>query len=65
MKALPALSFAAALVAFVLLPISFAVGGSVLFAAAVIAIAVSDYSRQNAAPYQALALRRERFGLAA
>lgn len=67
MKAIPALSFAAALVAFVLLPISFALGGTLLFGAAVIAIAISDYTRQRVSPYtlEPIAFRRERFGLAA
>jgi hypothetical protein len=45
MKTLPSLAFLAAFVAFVLLPLPFETAGSVLVAAALGAIAVSDYAR--------------------
>lgn len=45
MKTIPAFAFISALAAFVLLPLSFSVGGSILFAAALIAIAYFDYTR--------------------
>ncbi len=71
MKSLPALFILAALGAFVLTPLSFALGGSLFFAAGVAAIALGDYAR----PRRSLILpavaavvsdrRSERFGLAA
>lgn len=71
MNTLPALAFLAALGAFVLSPLSFALGGSLLFAAGVAAVFLGDYAR----PARSLALpavaavvaarRSERFGLAA
>ena len=45
MKKLPALSFLAALVAFVLFPHSLAVGGSLLFGACILTIFVADCAR--------------------
>ncbi len=67
MKKIPALSFIAALAAFILLPVSFAIAGTALFAAALLSIICSDYSRPVAATQFAVvhACRRERFGLAA
>lgn len=70
MKALVPTSFIAALVAFVLLPVSFYVAGSALFAAGFVAIVFSDYSRRAGfTPPRAVAAvtlpSRERFGLAA
>jgi hypothetical protein len=72
MKKLPALGFLAALVAFLIFPLSLEVSGSLLFAASVVAIAISDYTRRARAlplplaPVVALpGQRRERFGLAA
>jgi hypothetical protein len=71
MKTLPALTFIAALGAFVILPVSFEVAGSALFAAGFFSIALSDYSRRTR-PLQLPAVaavvsarRTERFGLAA
>lgn len=43
MKSIPALLFAAALVACVFLPVSAVVAGSLLFAAGLLAIGVADY----------------------
>jgi hypothetical protein len=73
MKTLPALGFLAALVAFLIFPVSFEMSGSLLFAASFVAIAISDYARRarplavRLAPVVAMptASRRERFGLAA
>ncbi len=71
MKTLPAIAFIAALGAFVLFPLSFEIGGSLLFAAGVASIVFSDYSRRMrtlALPpvaAQVAARRTERFGLAA
>ncbi|MDO8543747.1 MAG: hypothetical protein Q7S40_25170 [Opitutaceae bacterium] len=69
MKSLPALAFVAALAAFVVLPLSFAVGGSILFSAGLVAIVFSDYTRTcggflSTSNVRAR-LRGERFGLAA
>jgi hypothetical protein len=70
MKALPSLAFIAALFAFLLLPFSFEIAGSMLFAAGFAAIAFCDYSR-IARPLRVpvsvavTSSRRERFGLAA
>ena len=71
MKTLPALGFLAALVALLILPLSVEVTGSLLFAAAFTAIAISDYARRARplavplAPVVAMPDRGERFGLAA
>ena len=73
MKTLPALGFLAALVAFLIFPLSVEVTGSLLFAAGFAAIAISDYTRRSralalpVAPVVAMpaAPSRERFGLAA
>ena len=72
MKTLPSLAFIAALVAFVFLPLNFVVTGSLLFAAGLTAILVSDYGRSprpivvHATPMvAALPQRTARFGLAA
>ncbi len=71
MKTLPAIAFLAALGAFVLSPLSFALGGSLLFAAGVVAIALGDYARPArplalpAVAAEVAARRSERFGLAA
>lgn len=72
MKSLPAFVFVAALVAFVLFPLHFALAGSVLFAAGLVAIAVSDYARSPLPSYMGaerpapvLVARAERFRLAA
>jgi hypothetical protein len=45
MKTLPAISFLAALVAFVLFPHNLAMIGSLLFAASIVSIFVADYTR--------------------
>jgi hypothetical protein len=45
MKTLPAISFLAALVAFVLFPHNLALAGSLLFAACLMSIFVADYTR--------------------
>ena len=45
MKTLPALSFIAALAAFVLFPHSLAIGGSLLFGACLVSIFVADCAR--------------------
>jgi len=73
MKTLPAFGFLTALVAFLIFPLSFEVGGSLLFTAGFAAIAISDYARRarplavRLAPVVAMPTpsRRERFGLAA
>jgi len=71
MKTLPALGFLAALVAFLIFPVSFEVTGSLLFAGGFVAIAISDYARRTrplAVPHASVVARppcRERFGLAA
>jgi hypothetical protein len=71
MKTLPALGFLATLVAFLIFPLSVEVTGSLLFAAAFVGIAISDYTRRARplaaplAPVVAMPVRRERFGLAA
>lgn len=71
MKTLPALGFLAALVAFLVFPLSVEVTGSFLFVAAFMGIAISDYTRRARrlavplAPVVAMPVRRERFGLAA
>ena len=70
MKALPALVFVAALVAFFLLPFRFEIAGPMLFAAGFMAIALSDYTRVSRplpirAPVIVASSRKERFGLAA
>ena len=72
MKTLTALTFIAALVAFVLLPLNFVVTGSLLFAAGLVSILVADYGRVHrpravrvAPVVAALPRRTERFGLAA
>ena len=69
MKSLPALAFIAALAAFVLLPINFAVAGSILFGAGLATIAFSDYARIARPTYARRiavgAMRSERLGLAA
>lgn len=71
MKTLPAFAFIAALVAFLVLPLSFVVGGSILFAAGLVAIVLSDYARPPV-PLRVAAktavgapARSARFGLAA
>jgi hypothetical protein len=45
MKTLPAITFLAALVAFVLFPHNLALAGSLLFAACLMSIFVADYTR--------------------
>jgi hypothetical protein len=71
MKTIPALTFIAALGAFVLFPFRFEIAGSVLFAAGFLAIAFCDYSRRMrplelpAVAAVVTARRTERFGLAA
>jgi hypothetical protein len=73
MKAIPALAFVAAFPAFVLFPLRFEIGGSLLFTAGVVAIALHDYTRGSrrlrvparAALDSAPSTGRERFGLAA
>ena len=71
MKTLPAFAFIAALVAFLVLPFSFVVGGSLLFAAGLATIVLHDYARPlvllRVAAKTAVATptRTERFGLAA
>jgi hypothetical protein len=74
MKTLPAVTFVAAIAAFLLLPLSFEVATSLVFATGFGAIAFSDYSRPLqlrpltvSAPNAAAvaAPRTERFGLAA
>lgn len=71
MKTLPAFAILAALGAFLLFPLRFEIGGSLLFAAGVAAIAFSDYSRRARAlvlppvAAEVTARRVERFGLAA
>jgi len=75
MKTLPTFAFLAALVAlvaFVVLPFNFEVGGSMLFAAGFAAIMLNDYRRANRPlmlPMMTAAVvttsRKERFGLAA
>jgi hypothetical protein len=72
MKTLPAVTFFAAIAAFLLLPLSFEVATSLVFAAGFGAIAFSDYSRRlrpltvSAPSAAAVATSRtERFGLAA
>ena len=71
MKTLPAFAFIAALVAFLVLPISFVVGGSILVAAGLATIVLKDYSprpvplRVAATTAVAASMRSERFGLAA
>jgi hypothetical protein len=72
MKTLPALSFLAALVAFVVLPLNFEISGSLLFSAGLAAILIADYTRPVRAPRLATCTaavaasgRSERFGLAA
>jgi hypothetical protein len=72
MKSLPAFAILAALVAFVIFPLNFALAGSILFAVGVVTIAISDYARSprplttaaaRCAPV--MAARAERFRLAA
>lgn len=72
MKSLPAFAFLAALAGFLLLPVNFALAGSILFAAGVLAIAIADYTRWTrplavpaAASPRVRATRAERFRLAA
>lgn len=71
MKSLPAFAFLAALAAFVLFPVNFAVAGSILFTAGVAAIVFTDYARVSrplplaAGPARVQATRGERFRLAA
>ena len=72
MKTLPTLAFLAALVAFVVFPFNFEVGGSLLFAAGFAAITLQDYRRTArllplpiTASVVATSSRKERFGLAA
>jgi hypothetical protein len=72
MKTLFAFAFSAALLAFVALPVAFEIGASLLVAAGVLGITLSDYSRRvrplslpEAAPAPAHLRRTERFGLAA
>ena len=70
MKALSALAFVAAPVAFLFLPLRFEISFSVLFVAGFSAIALTDYARLSR-PLRAPAAaevpgaRKERFGLAA
>ena len=45
MKTLPSLAFLAAFIAFVILPLPFEIAGSLLIAATLGAIAISDYAR--------------------
>ena len=72
MKTLPALGFLAALVAFLIFPLSVEGTGSLLFVAAFMGRAISDYTRRARrlapplAPGVAMPVRRqERVGLAA
>lgn len=74
MKTAPTFALIAALVAFVLFPINFALGGSALFAAGFFAIVLNDYRRASRTlavpvlrpePATATLSRKERFGLAA
>jgi hypothetical protein len=71
MKTLPALAFIAAFGAFVIFPLRFEIGISMLFAAGVAAIVFSDYARRArplalpAVAAEVTARRTERFGLAA
>lgn len=70
MKTIIPFAFIAALVAFVVLPVSFAPALSALFAAGFVAIVLSDYSRRpvlsgGGLPAAAAVSRSERFGLAA
>lgn len=71
MKTIVPIAFIAALVAFVLLPVSFAPAVSALFAAGLVAIVLSDYSRRPVLsagfgmPAAAALSRSERLGLAA
>ena len=73
MKSLPAFAFIAALVAFVLFPLNFALAGSILFGAGLLTIAISDYARSPrplrlaapARPAPVMAAPVERFRLAA
>jgi hypothetical protein len=70
MKTLPAVTFLAALVGFVVLPLSFEVTASLLFAAGFGAIVFSDYTRvarslRRPIPVPIHSPRKERFGLAA
>ena len=72
MKTLPVFAFLLALGAFVFFPVSFEIGGSLLVAGGIVAIAFSDYSRRTrvlalpAVAGAAVAARRsEKFGLAA
>ena len=70
MKAIPALAFVAALFAFLLFPLRFEMAGSILFAAGLAIIVVSDYRRMSR-PVRvpvgdpAIHSPREKFGLAA
>ena len=69
MKALPVLTFIAALVALVSLPASFETTVSLLFVAGLASLMASDYARvlplPRAAPVAVATKRTERFGLAA
>ena len=72
MKTLPTFAFLAALVAFVVFPLSFEIGGSLLFAAGFVAITFHDYRRTAwplmlpvTAPVVMNTSRKEKFGLAA
>ncbi len=67
MKTIPALAYIAAFAAFVFLPLNFSVAGSILFSAALITIAYSDYSRGAASrarnTWRATEVSRVRRGL--
>jgi hypothetical protein len=70
MKTLPSSAFLAALVAFLVLPVSPAIAGSILFVAGILSILVADYrsgirayTMLGASP--ALVRRTELYGLAA
>lgn len=72
MKTLPALPFIAALAAFILFPVNFEIAVSLLVAAGLTTIMISDYSRSHrsfairiAPRSAAVALDKERLGLAA
>ena len=70
MKTLPALTFVAALAGFIVLPLSFEVTASLLFAVGFGAIVFSDYTRlartlRRPIPVPIYSPRKERFGLAA
>jgi len=68
MKALVSLTYLAALVAFVLLPFDLVAALSLLAVAALLAIAISDYTRVTRRRFlriEATLSRKERLGLAA